>query len=318
MRTRKLGRSGIEVGEVGLGTWGLSGEGYGPIHDAEVRLTIEAALDAGVNFIDTAHCYGVHGEVETAIGEVLRARGRDKAFVATRVGVERVELTGVPRKRFDRASLVAMTDETLRRLGSDHVDALLLHNPLADTLQYSDAIGTLQELRAQGKARLIGVSVGSVDVGRVALKHEIDLISVPYNCLYPKLLHSLAAQIAGSGAGVIAHTPLAYGMLADTWGANRVFGLNDHRPLRWGPVEMAKRARQREAVRVAVRGHIGSMREAALRYVLCNKLVSVVVPGARNPEHAITNARAAEEEPYLLDDDLTVLGKTLMAEGVEF
>src|SRR5262245_42485771 len=137
MRTRQLGRSGITVGEIGLGTWGLSGEGYGPIEPGVARATVEAAISAGGNFIETAACYGPDGAVETRPGEVRRDRGRDSLVIATRLGVER-PAGGAPRKVFDAVSLVAAAEASLKRLGTDHVDAFVLHNPLASTLYQSE------------------------------------------------------------------------------------------------------------------------------------------------------------------------------------
>src|SRR4051794_22050153 len=107
MRTRKLGKSGVEVAEIGLGTWGLSGEGYGPVEPDTARKTVEAALDAGVNFVETAGCYGVDGAVERMLGEVLRDRGRDSLFVCTRIGVDR-KPDGEVRKRFDKPAILEM------------------------------------------------------------------------------------------------------------------------------------------------------------------------------------------------------------------
>src|SRR4051812_19376280 len=125
MRTRTLGKSGIAVGEIGLGTWGLSGEAYGPLDVFTARRVIEAALDNGCTFIDTAACYGPKGAVETVIGDVLTARGRDKAFVATRIGVDRDSGGKVPARRFDRKSLMTLAEASLKRLRSDHADAFL-------------------------------------------------------------------------------------------------------------------------------------------------------------------------------------------------
>lgn len=317
MRTRKLGRSDLEVGEIGLGTWGLSGESYGPVEPEVCRRTIEAALDAGVTFIDTAGCYGPGGAVEKTIGEVLRARGRSAAVVATRIGVDREAPTG-PCKRFDREGLVALAEASLRRLGTDYVDVFLLHNPLPETVRRSEAFETLRTLRDQGKTRLIGVSAGSVTVARLSLHQGIDVIELPYNLLYPRLLHSLTGEIAAAGVGVVVRSPLAYGLLAGTWAADRKFSEGDHRAERWSQAELARRVRQREAARFLVHGEVRSLREAAIRFVLANHLVSVVVVGARTPEQAVENARAAETLPYLPTEDLASIGQRLYQAGVDY
>jgi aryl-alcohol dehydrogenase-like predicted oxidoreductase len=318
MRTRTLGRSGISVGEIGLGTWQLSGEGYGPIERDTARRTIEAALDAESTFIDTAACYGPKGAVESLIGEVLAARGRDKAFIATRIGIDRDTNPKGPVRRYDRAGLTALAEESLKRLRTDHVDAFLLHNPReSQVVSRPEMFATLLDLRNEGKARLVGVSAGSIGVARAAIKADVDLVSIPYNILFPKLLHSLAHEIATSRVGVIVHSPLAYGLLADTWAADRVFGEDDHRAHRWGKADIARRVRQREGVRTLVRGDVLTVREAAIRYVLANRIVSVCVVGARHPEMARLNAHAADVLPYLPEEDLAQIGARMRSHGVQ-
>jgi aryl-alcohol dehydrogenase-like predicted oxidoreductase len=317
MRTRQLGRSGITVGEIGLGTWGLSGEGYGPVEPGVARATVEAALDAGVTFVETAACYGPDGAVETMLGEVMRDRGRDALTVATRLGVERPP-GGIPRKAFDAVSLTAAAEASLKRLGTERVDAFVLHNPLPSTLYQSEALDALRKLQARDQTRLIGVSVGSAEVARLAIKHGVDLLVVPYNLLFPRMLHDLAPDIAASGTAVVARSPLAYGVLADTWTADRQFGENDHRISRWGPAGIARRVRQREVGRCLVAGEVRSLREAAIRYVLANKLVSVVAVGARTPEQAAENAKAADVLPYLADDGFSRIAERMSEEGIDF
>lgn len=319
MRTRQLGKSGIAVGELGLGTWGLSGEAYGPMSPQNARRVIETALDEGCNFIDTAACYGPHGSVESLIGDVLASRGRDRAFVATRIGVDRAGGQKGPVRRFDREGLTALAEASLKRLRTDYVDAFLLHNPQIQALtgEGSEAISALRLLRDAGKVRLIGVSAGSAEVARAALKSDVDLISLPYNALHSGLLHSLAADLSQSHVGVIAHSPLAYGLLADTWGADRIFPEGDHRALRWSSTDLARRVAQRDALRPMVRGEVLTVREAAIRYVLANGVVSVCVVGARFDDMARLNAHAADTLPYLPPEDLGEFGMRLRKHGLE-
>ncbi len=313
MRTRALGSSGIKVGEVGLGTWSLSGDGYGPTTPDDARRIVEVALDEGVTFVETADCYA-EGRVEQLIGEVLRARGREKAFVSTRVGVVRGE---VPRKDFAPKYLRAACEASLRRLQSDHVDALVLHNPLVGTIAKGEAMKCLHELKKEGKARLVGVSVGSVAAGEAAVAMGADLLVVPYNLYFPAVLHRLSGVLSGGHVGVVARSPLGYGLLADTWGANRRFRDEDHRMYRWSAGDLAKRIRQRESVRELLGGDLTTIRNLALRYVLANGLVNVVVPGARVPDHAVENAHAGDAQPYLPEHVLSVIGKHLSAAGID-
>ncbi len=313
MRMRVLGQSGVMVGEVGLGTWGFSGEGYGPIDKQTVADTLAAAADEGVTFLETADCYA-GGWVERAIGDFLRGRNRERFVVSTRIGVDRRAAT--PRKDFSAKYLTAACDASLERLGTEAVDVLALHNPLTETLTRGEAWAALERLRQAGKAKLLGVSAGSVAQARAALSLGADVLIVPYNVLYSGLLHAVSGEVVSTGAAVVARSPLAYGLLGDGWTASRRFDDEDHRSYRWTAAEFGRRVRQREAVRMLVHDTVKTLPEAALRSVLSNGLVSVVVPGARTPEQARANAHAADVLPYLEDNDLAGLPAVLARAGV--
>lgn len=314
MRTRQLGRSGITVGEIGLGTWSLSGDGYGPVTPDDARATLQAALEEGVGFIETSDSYA-EGRVEALIGDVLRERGRASAVVSTRIGVDR---SGeISRKRFDPEYLSRACEASLKRLKTDYVDAIVLHNPQVQTLLRPETWHALGTLKKSGKARLYGVSVGSVEAGEAAVSGGADLLVIPYNLLYSKLLHRLSAALSGAKVAVVARSPFGYGVLADTWGASRRFRDDDHRMYRWSSADLSRRVRQREALRPLMKGDVSSMRDLALRYVLANGLVSVVVPGARMVVHARQNTHSAGTTPYLPDADLASMGQILSSVGVE-
>ncbi len=311
-----LGRTAIEVSEIGLGCWSLSGEGYGPVPVEQARATLEAALDAGCTVIELASCYGPKGEpLDALVGQVLAGRPRESFRLVLRIGVDRD--CDPPRKRFDRPSLQRMLEASLARMKLDRVDVLLLHNPRASTLERSfDALDAMASLRERGFASAMGASIGSLDAARAALRQSIDVLELPYNVLAPRLMHALTPEIARVGVGVIARSPLAYGALAGTWSADRTFATDDHRALRWGPEDIARRMRQREVLRPFVQGPVRDLREAALRYVLANPNVHTVVVGARSPEMARANACAADELPYLDPTLFSTLGQRLEEEGI--
>jgi len=297
MRTRVLGRSGIDVSEIGLGTWGLTGEAYGPVNPGDARRTIETALDEGVTLIDVAACYGADGAMEKLLGEVLAARARTSVRVCLRVGVDR-PVEGVIRKRFDAASVMELVEISLARLGTPYVDVLLLHNPRLETLR-TNVLGALWDLKERSRARAVGVSAGSESVARECARASVDVVSIPYSALYPTMLHAVESELVAQRIGVLAHSPLAYGLMADTWDSSRVFAEGDHRRTRWTADELRARERQRDKYRPYVRGHVRSLREAGLRWVLTNKAVHSAIVGARTPEHARQNAHAADELPLL-------------------
>ncbi len=316
MRTRTLGRTAIEVSEIGLGCWSLSGEGYGPVDRDVARATIEAALDAGCTVIELASCYGARGqEIDALVGEIVAERDRKNVRVVLRIGIDRE--SDPPRKRFDRGSMMRMLESSLTRLRMQSVDVVLLHNPLSATLERSfDALDALASFRERGLATAMGVSVGGYDAARAALKQSIDVIELPYNALAPRLLHAIVPELQKLQVGVIARSPLAYGALADTWHADRQFSADDHRSMRWAPEDIARRMRQREVLRPFVKEPVKDLREAAIRYVLANNAVHCAVVGARTAEMARQNALAAEELPYLDPAVFSVLGQRMEEEGI--
>lgn len=316
MRTRSLGRTAIEVSEIGLGCWSLSGDAYGPVDRDQARATIEAALDAGITTLELANCYGPKGqEIDALVGEIVAQRDRSKLQIVLRIGIDRENEP--PRKRFERGSMLRMLESSLQRLRMQSVDVVLLHNPLSSTLERSfDALDALASFRERGLAGAMGASVGGIDAARAALKQSIDVIELPYNVLAAKLLHSILPEVQRAQVGVIARSPLAYGLLADTWSADRQFPAEDHRSLRWSSEDLGRRVRQREVLRPFVKPPVRDLREAAIRYVLANKGVHCCVVGARNAEMARQNAVAAEELPYLDEAVFSTLGQRMEEEGI--
>lgn len=316
MRTRALGNSGLVVSELSLGTWGLSGDSYGPIEDEEADKTIARARELGVTLFETADVYG-SGEgkepMESRLGRVLDRD--DQAFVCTKGGND---IAGIPpKKRFDRMFLhrsAARSADRLRR----PPDIYLLHNPTVDTLRRGEAIGALEELIADGVIKQWGVSCGDAEVAKVATELGAKVIEIAYNLFNQRDLNAIGAEVKQGNVGVLARSPLAHGLLCGTWSAERTFGEGDHRRDRWTPDELTERLRQVAAMRPLVNGEIHTLRSAALRFVLCNHLVSTCVVGARSAAQIEANIRAiGKGPPYLSDEDLARVPMLLLGAGVK-
>ncbi len=311
MRNRPLGRSGIQVGELGLGTWGLSGEGYGPCTEENAKATLRAAVDAGASFVETADCYA-EGAMLRWIGELKREAGADRVFASVRVGVDRDPANPAPRKDFSAKYLAGAAEKALRGMGVEALDAVVLHNPTAKALLRGEPWQTLTDLKATGKARLIGVSASTEETVSAALSLQPDLLVIPYNLCHSALLHHFSRDVGETQVGLVVRSPLAYGLLADNWPASRRFTDDDHRLYRWTPKELVRRGRQRDVLRGAlVKPPLTTLRQAALGFALSNGLVSVVVPGARTPGQATENATAFDGGPYLPDAVMADLGTIL-------
>ncbi|WP_437549509.1 aldo/keto reductase [Sorangium sp. So ce367] len=312
MRKRPLGKTTLQVSELALGTWGLSGDGYGPVADIEIDRVIDRALAVGIDLFDTADVYG-RGEMERCLGR--RLQGAGATFVVTKIGT--VRDGDPPTKRFDPAHLRTAFERSQERLAREVVDVVLLHNPTVAAMQSKEALAFLKDLKQAGKIRAYGVSAGSADVARSALRDEVDVIEIAYNAFFPGDLHDVAGDVSESGAGVLARSVLAHGLLAGQWSSEREFYLDDHRYQRWTRDELKTRIRQLDALRPLVSGAVTSLRSAALRFVLANRVVSSAVLGPRSVAQLDQLVREAGMPPYLQDTALTELSVRLKQAGIE-
>lgn len=313
MRRRSLGDTGIEVSELALGTWGLSGDGYGPVSETEQDRVIERARALGVTTFDTADSYAL-GAMEARLGRLL---GSDRSVVLiTKVGTDRD--AAPPRKRFERAYLRAAFARSQDRLQRSVLDVVLLHNPSLKAIEAGEATGTLEELVHEGQLRAWGVSAGSEEVARAAINRGAPVVQLAYNLFCASDLNKLADLIRARHVGVLARSCLAYGLLCGLWGQDKRFDDGDHRSERWTTDELKQRIRQLSAVRPLVFGQVTSLRAAALRFVLNSDLVSSAVLGPRGTLQLDQLVReAGKEPPYLQETAITALRARLRDTGVE-
>lgn len=315
MRKRPLGKTGLDVSELSLGTWGLSGDGYGPVKEFEVDRVIDRALELGINLIDTADVYG-DGAMEAKLGERLEGRA-DPPVIVTKVGTDR-HARPRPKKCFQPGYLREAVQRSRERLRRPTMDVVLLHNPSLSTLMRDEATGLMKELVAEGTIKAWGVSVGDVDTARAALASGAEVIELAYNVFFSRDLHELSGDLAVSGAGVLARSVLGHGVLAGLIHVHRAFAPDDHRVARWSREELGTRLRQLEAIRSLVGGDVLTQRSLALRFVLSNQLVSSAVLGPRTvPQLEQLVREAGKGPPYLADDVLARLPGNLAKVGVE-
>lgn len=294
MKTRPLGKTGLVVSELALGTWGLSGDAYGPIAEADRDQVIARARAFGITLFDTADTYG-RGEMERALGRLL---GEDAgAQFVTKIGTE---LGGpLARKRFEREFLRVSFEQSRERLRRQVVDVLLLHNPSEQSVRQGEATGLLAELKASGAIRAWGVSAGSRAVAAAAREQGAEVIEIAYNVFVAADLEGL--DLKDNEVGVLARSVLAHGLLCGYWSDSRTFLRNDHRSERWSPEQLRGRVRQLSAVSAILRGEVTTPRAAALRFALTNDQVSSAVLGPRNRVQLDQLVREAGEGPVYLD-----------------
>jgi aryl-alcohol dehydrogenase-like predicted oxidoreductase len=314
---RPLGKTGLKLTELTLGTWGLSGDGYGPVDESEQARVLDRALDVGIEAIETSDAYAA-GRMEHLVGRAIarRADVGDRVVVITKTGTDRT--TSPPRKRFDADYLRASVERSLRRLGRDRIDVYLLHGPRAEVFATSESVDALLELKSAGKIAHWGVSTGDVAAGRTALRKGAEVIEIAYNLLHSANLHRLAGELMVSGAGVLARSTLAYGLLVGHWRSDRDFPPGDHRAERWSKPELERRIEQLSALRFLINRDVTTMRAAAVRFVLANQMVSTAVLGPRSVVQLEELVREVGAGPvYLRDADLARLPHALDVVGIE-
>ncbi|HEX7671407.1 MAG TPA: aldo/keto reductase, partial [Polyangiaceae bacterium] len=277
MRVRPLGKAGFDVTELSLGTWGLAGEGYGPVPESEQDRVIERAVALGITLFETADSYG-KGAMEKRLGDRLATVPQVR--IVTKIGTDRV--AAPPRKQFSAEYLRTAFDKSRERLGREVVDVVLLHNPAASTVLRGEATGVLMDLESKRAIRAWGVSAGSVDVARAAIEQGASVISLAHNALFSTDLTALADDVKHSGVGVLAHSVLSHGLLCGYWSLHKEFPPGDHRAERWTPDELRRRVGQQGPLRALVSTAIPTQRAAALRYVLANEGVSSVILGPKS------------------------------------
>jgi aryl-alcohol dehydrogenase-like predicted oxidoreductase len=295
-----------------LGTWGLSGDAYGPVEPHEQERVLRRALEMGFKLIDTADAYGA-GRMERLIGQVIA--GYDDVVVVTKGGTDRA--TTPARKHFDREYLRGAVDRSRLRLQKDRLDVYLLHNPTENVLLGGAATDALLELKQEGKIAHWGVSVGYGEIGRAALQAGAEVIELAYNIFHSAQLHRLAGEVIVSGAGVLARSTLAHGLLTGTWTKERVFSSGDHRAARWTQSELERRIDQLLYFRFLVKNDVKTLGAAGVRYVLANSIVSSAVLGPRSVAQLEDTVRHVGMGPvYLRETDLAVLPRMLDMAGI--
>lgn len=300
MKNRILGKTGYEISEVGFGAWAIGGS-WGDVSESDAVKALDAALDAGVTFIDTADVYG-DGRSERIIAKVLTERGRDGVVVATKAGRR---LDPHVAEGYTIENIEAFIDRSRANLETDTLDLVQLHCPPTEVYYEPDLFEGLDGLVAAGKIRHYGVSVEKVEEAIKATEFPgVATVQIIFNAfrLRPaSLFFELAAQ---RDVGVIARVPLASGLLSGKMSADSTFATDDHRNFnRHGeafdvgetfsgvPFDVGLEAVERLR---AIVPDGATMAQWALRWILMFPAVSVVIPGAKNAEQARANAEAAD------------------------
>ncbi len=295
MKYRTLGKTGLPVSVIGLGTMVHAGH-FGPMKDSESLSAIATTLELGVNFIDTSDAYGA-GYSETLLGNALKGK-RDKVIIATKGGNVMV---GPDRGKriFDPQYIGRVMEESLQRLQTDYIDLYQLHNPSVEVIEHGAVWEVLERAKQAGKIRHYGVSINSMEEGRAAVKDaRAETIQVEYNLLAQEPAETFFPAAQKANIGIIARVPLKRGILTGKLQQSdeQRFQGEDVRARSFKGEAFAKELVKAEQLKFLVRGPVKSLGQAAIAFCIAHPAVSVVIPGARNAEQMRENAAAAEIE----------------------
>ncbi len=303
MQYRPLGSTGYTVSAIGFGAWAIGGD-WGAVDDDTAMATLRAAVEAGVNFFDTADVYG-DGRSERFLALLVDEYPEADLIVATKAGRRLDPHTA---DGYTGSNIERFVDRSLVNLNTDTLDLLQLHCPPTDVYYRPELFDELDGLRAKGKIKHYGVSVERVEEAMKAIDYPgVETVQIVYNMLRQRPAERFFDLAEETNIGIIVRVPLASGLLTGKMSPDTVFAPEDHRNYnRSGeafdvgetfagvPYEVGLAA---VAELKSLKPEGATMAQTALRWILMQTAVSTVIPGAKNTEQATANAAASEIAP---------------------
>lgn len=297
MKKRILGNSGFEISEVGLGCWQL-GNDFGKRSDQEAMRILDAALDSGINFFDTADVYGA-GLSERRLGSWLKTKS-NKPIIASKVGRDGLLYPDGYTKEKVRANI----EGSISRLGVEALDLVQLHCVPPDVLFAGDLLSWMEDYKQEGLIRAFGASVEMIDEAMFCLKHpQLTSLQIIFNVFRQDAIDTLLPAAAASNTGIIVRLPLASGVLSGKMRKDHVFEEGDHRNYNkdgkmfhvgetFNGIPFEQGIDLAEELKTMVSTDM-ELSQFALRWILDQPQVSTVIAGASRPEQVKTNAHAS-------------------------
>lgn len=312
LNRRPLGRTGFDVSEVGFGGWAI-GADWGSVSTEDAIAAIHAAIDEGVNFFDTADVYG-DGLSERRLARVRAERGDADMTIATKAG-RRLQPHVVD--GYTPANIERFVDRSLENLETDSIDLLQLHCPPTEVYYRPELFGGLDELVAKGKVRHYGVSVEKVEEALKAIEYPgVETVQIIFNVFRQRPAELFLREAAARNVGVIVRVPLASGLLTGKMTRSTTFGDDDHRNYNrhgeafdvgetFAGIDFDTGLAAVDQLNALVPGG-ATFSQMAIRWILMHPAVSTVIPGAKRPDQAIENTRAAMMPP-LADETMRAI-----------
>lgn len=299
MNKRLLGKTGFEISEIGTGTWQVGGKWGTTFNHTNADAILNASIDNGINFIDTADVYS-DGESEKAVGRVVRSR-KERVYVATKCGRQfspHIDALYQPK------ALRQYVEDSLTRMGLETLDLIQLHCPPTATYNRPEIFNLFSDLKKEGKILNMGVSVETIDEALKAIEYDnVTTVQIIFNMLRQRPAEDFFAQAAKKNIGIIVRVPLASGLLTGKFSNTSTFEKDDHRNFNrngeafdkgetFSGVNYEKGLAAVAAIR-EVFPNASNLSAIALKWVLMFSEVSCVIPGASSPEQVTSNISAA-------------------------
>ncbi len=318
MKYRRLGKSGLEVSEIGMGCWQLGGD-FGPIDNAVGQETLRTAWDAGITFYDTADVYGA-GRSEQQIGQFLT--GGANAIVATKVG----RAADLFPDHYSIDAIRTHLDASRTRLGVSALDLVQLHCVPPQVLADGAIFGWMDQMVAEGLCRHWGASVETLDEARLCLKYPgLTSLQIIFNLYRQDAVSRLFDDAQAADVGIIVRLPLASGVLTGKFKPGQVFAETDHRNYNadgaafsvgetFSGIELERAIDALDLIRPHVPEGM-SLADFALRWILDHPAVSSVIAGVSRPDQVARNAAVSQMAP--LSDEIHAALRTVYASHIK-
>lgn len=300
IKKRKLGKTKLDVSEIGLGGWQLGapvqinnepGTVFGGLDQDTVRNIIDTALELGINTFDTADVYSL-GDSEIRLGNLLKEY-RSDINIFTKAG----NVPGFPTWSTDYSynHLIAAINRSLTRLQTDYVDVFQIHNPPNNEQDYSTIEKAFNKIKSEGKARYCGISIGiHYDKGiEIIEKGLVDCLQLYFTLIDPKPLEDLLPLAKKNNIGIIIAEPLAQGFLTNKYKPGHIFPHDDVRSHTYPP-ELLQMKLERSKQFEFLQNDNRSLSQVALAYILSRDEISTCIPGVKSSKQLTSNVAASK------------------------
>lgn len=299
MKYRKLGKTGLKTSVIGLGTDQFYGEWGQDFSQSTIDKIIDKAHELGINFIDTAECYGDHLS-ESFVGNAIK--NREDWIIATKFGHKYHGFQKQRTTHFTAKGIEEQLENSLKALKTDYVDFYQFHSPTNEEFFNEDVWGFLEKKIQEGKIRHIGIAliasaVNNDDMFQLnhAEKAKVDMLQIVYNRINKKAEDKVIPFCKNHNFGVLARIPLARGHLSGKYNPDVIFPSNDRRSFE----DKEQTIKQLKFVQNLKKNEVPpnmNMAQWALAWCLQNPIISAVIPGMKNLEQVELNAKAADLE----------------------